>query len=75
MRILESLGASGKPPDRRLHEINAGNDTYFINFADASARLSPEAALIYRMVGEGDRNPAVRLRCRTAGFLLLCGVL
>ncbi|MEZ5990412.1 MAG: DUF2791 family P-loop domain-containing protein [Planctomycetota bacterium] len=28
MRILESLGASGKPPDRALWAINAGNETY-----------------------------------------------
>lgn len=54
MRILESLGASGKPPDRGLHLINVGNETYLrILEREYLQGLLPAGGATFRLVQGG----------------------
>jgi hypothetical protein len=54
MRILESLGSSGKPPDRGLRAINAGNETYLrILRREYLDGLLPAGGATFRIVQAG----------------------
>lgn len=54
MRILESLGASGKPPDRGLSTINVGNETYLrILRREYLEGLLPAGGATFRIVQAG----------------------
>ncbi len=54
MRILESLGSSGKPPDRGLQVINVGNDTYLrILTREYLEGLLPAGGATFRIVQAG----------------------
>ncbi len=54
LRILESLGASGKPPDRGLQLINAGNKTYLrILRREYLEGLLPAGGATFRLVQGG----------------------
>ncbi|HMQ21581.1 MAG TPA: hypothetical protein PKE00_03775, partial [Planctomycetota bacterium] len=54
MRILESLGASGKPPDRGLSVFNVGNETYLrILRREYLEGLLPAGGASFRLVQGG----------------------
>ncbi|MFQ5506630.1 MAG: BREX system ATP-binding domain-containing protein [Planctomycetota bacterium] len=54
MRILASLGSSGKPPDRGLDSINAGNDSYLrILRREYLEGLLPAGGATFRIVQGG----------------------
>ena len=54
MRILESLGSSGKPPDRRLASFNVGNETYLrILRREYLEGLLPAGGATFRLVQGG----------------------
>ncbi len=54
LRILESLGASGKPPDRHLDAINAGNETYLrVLRREYLEGLLPAGGAAFRLVQAG----------------------
>jgi hypothetical protein len=54
MRILESLGASGKPPDRGILGINVGNQTYLrILDREYMEGLLPAGGATFRIVQGG----------------------
>lgn len=54
MRILESLGASGKPPDRGLAVFNVGNETYLrILRREYLEGLLPAGGASFRLVQGG----------------------
>ncbi|GEM_PF-103502 len=54
MRILESLGSSGKPPDRHLDAINVGNETYLrILDREYLEGLLPAGGATFRIVQAG----------------------